>query len=235
MTLKLGSHDLLTCDLLTIPCDRSNLVLQAADAFRQKSGLAFGAEIHLQKRIPIEAGLGGGSSNAATVLFGLNELVGRPLSDAKLREVAATLGSDVAFFFSRGSAYCTGRGEEIEEVPPFALMNAYIVKPSMGLTTSLVYKNLDLKRCSSLNPRDLLNSFQRGRPLYHNDMEEAALRLCPSLRKFKERLLDLGCTEVMLSGSGTSFLALSERPLPSLPFAESFKITSVGRKEGGWY
>ncbi len=101
----LSDHDELTCDKPGIPTDSTNLILKAADLFRRKTGLKFGLKAHLEKRIPHEAGLGGGSSNAATTLWALNQLHGQPASPDELIAWSGEIGSDITFFLSHGTAY----------------------------------------------------------------------------------------------------------------------------------
>src|SRR5436190_5289571 len=104
----------LACSDPALPTNSSNLVWRAARAFLENAGIVSGVRIHLEKRIPMEAGLGGGSGNAATTLLGLNELFGSPLTPHSLQELAAALGSDVPFFLQGKPALGTGRGERIE-------------------------------------------------------------------------------------------------------------------------
>ena len=116
--------------------DKSNLVLRALDLFRQKTGTTTHFSVYLEKRTPVQAGLGGGSSNAATTLFAANQLLGCPASDQDLIEWSKELGSDITFFLSKGTAYCTGRGEILEPLPTLSSTNEiYIVKPPIGLST----------------------------------------------------------------------------------------------------
>src|SRR4029077_140185 len=111
-----GFH--LTCSDPTLPTDAGNLVHRAATLFFQKTEIRDGVRIHLEKKIPMAAGLGGGSGNAATTLLGLNELFSQPLSADQLQETAAALGSDVPFFLQHHPALATGRGEKIQSLAP---------------------------------------------------------------------------------------------------------------------
>lgn len=112
LIMERASTDQLTCDHSFLPTDHSNLILKAIKLFRQRTGCEQAFKVHLIKRIPIQAGLGGGSSNAATTLWGCNQLAQTNLSDSTLMEWGTELGSDVSFFFSQGTAHCTGRGEK---------------------------------------------------------------------------------------------------------------------------
>ena len=109
--------DTFTCNMPGVPVDSTNLVVRALDLVREKTGNADKKfKINLQKECPAQAGLGGGSGNAATAMWGVNELLGRPATLSQLVEWSGELGSDITFFLSEGTAYCTGRGEIMEDV-----------------------------------------------------------------------------------------------------------------------
>ena len=116
---RTGSDIQLTCSEATLPVDARNLVHRAARAFLDTAGLREGVKVHLEKRIPLAAGLGGGSGNAATTLLGLNELFGEPLRHEDLHRLASSLGSDIPFFLQKRPALATGRGEIITPLEPF--------------------------------------------------------------------------------------------------------------------
>lgn len=228
--LALSSKDQLICNHPNLPTDDSNLICKSIHLFRKKTGLKFNIQATLDKHIPQEAGLGGGSSNAATTLWGLNELLGLPLKEEELRLLSAEIGSDIPFFFSSGTAYCTGRGEYVRSLAPLE-GTGWIVKPDMGLSTALVFSKLRLDECSSLDPEELLASFYNGSPLYHNDLEKPAFSQLPFLRELKESLLKEG--EALLTGSGTAFFCKAAPSLSFIPFTS--KVRFVRRKPNCWY
>jgi 4-diphosphocytidyl-2-C-methyl-D-erythritol kinase len=127
------------CDDPTLPIDATNLCIRAARLLMDITGSANGVEIHLRKRIPVGAGLGGGSSDAAAVLKGMRQLLGLDISNAELRTLAASLGSDVPFFIEGGSAYATGRGELLEtldlDIPAWIL----VATPPVSISTAWAY------------------------------------------------------------------------------------------------
>ena len=128
-----------TCTDTTLPCDDSNLVVRAARRFFETAQMGPAVRLHLQKAIPHGAGLGGGSSDAATALAGLNQLFGEPLSPQALHALAAEIGSDVPFFLARGAAVCKGRGEIVEPVPFPHRLPILLIKPAFGVPTPWAY------------------------------------------------------------------------------------------------
>lgn len=186
--------DKLECDTPGIPTDSSNLIIKALDKFREKTGIEKYFRIRLEKRIPHEAGLGGGSSNAATALWAANVLSDRPCTISELAQFGAEFGSDVSFFLSNGTAYCTGRGEILEEIPRLAPNTLYIVKPPEGLSTADVFRNLDLSQCSNRDPRELLEKMRKGIIFadFVNDLEAPSFKLVPRLEELKEKLYEAG-------------------------------------------
>ncbi len=130
---------LFTCGDPALPTDAGNLVVQAVTAYEAAAGVTCNCHIALEKNIPCQAGLGGGSSDAATTLLGLDRLHGDLLGLEKLTPVAAALGSDVPFFLTPGAARCTGRGDIIEPVPPPAALPVLLLKPAFGIATPAAY------------------------------------------------------------------------------------------------
>ncbi len=226
--------DRLICNDPTIPTDQSNLILRAANLFRQKTELERYFTFILDKRIPIEAGLGGGSSNAATTLWGLNEVMGTAVEIDELKTWAAELGSDVPFFLSSGRAYCEGRGERLTAETPTSSDQLWIVKPKIGLSTPAVYKNLNLSALQGRNPIDALHSHRTGAPLFFNDLEEAAFQLAPELMQIKQELTLLGLKEVHMTGSGTAFFCFGKEA-PHHSHMTFYPAHFLYRSEQDWY
>lgn len=231
-----SSHLSVTCSNPSLSTGESNLVTKAARLFFQKTGMESAADIHLVKNIPVEAGLGGGSGDAATTLWGLNELYGRPAGLSELMEWGATLGSDVAFFFSSGCAYCTGRGEKLESLPPMDLpVKVTIVKPKEGLSTPLVYKNCRVENFPLRSPEESLISFQQGKGDFYNDLEIPAFSLLPSLKEIKTLLESAGFSHALMCGSGTAFFCLGEGSLEETTRWQVYNARFIHRKDGDWY
>jgi 4-diphosphocytidyl-2-C-methyl-D-erythritol kinase len=234
LQMSLSDRDELHCNEPKIPTDRSNLVWKAVDLYRQKTGRQFTLKIILDKQIPSEAGLGGGSSNAATALWGVNRLLGNPVSSTLLFQWAAEVGSDVSFFLSSGTAYCTGRGEVVRDLPPLKEQAVWIFKPAKGLSTPAVYNQLRIDSLPKRDPEACLSAFFDGNPSYFNDLEEPAFALLPELSQLKSELLSLGFKHSFLTGSGTAFVCIGE-PKKSLPGIFQKQANFINRSLEKWY
>lgn len=210
----------LTCSDASLPTDAGNLVYRAAALFVEKANIREGVKIHLEKKLPLAAGLGGGSGNAATTLLGLNEIFGSPLSKDQLSEIAASLGSDIPFFLQSGPALATGRGEKVTPLDPFpALKNAAIllIHPGFGISTAWAYQTL-ARYPSALNGQSgraqkLISLLQtadlKGAGAeFYNSLEAPALHKYPLLILFQEFLAANGAAVTRMSGSGSTTFAL---------------------------
>ena len=172
-----------------------------------------GARLALHKEIPVESGLGGGSSNAAGALMLLNELWALQLGLAELTPIAEDLGSDVPFFLSGGTALGTGRGDRIEPLPPIEERPVVLGSPAFGLSTPEVYRALELPLTGETRdvtvPRPFVK-FAEGNDfaLAKNDLEVAAFEMSSQLPAFRDALLRSGAELALLSGSGSTVFGL---------------------------
>ncbi len=194
-----------------VPADATNLVVRAAqEILKAAGGARRGVRIVLAKRIPAGAGLGGGSSDAAAALVGLDRLWGLRLGEESLRRVAASLGSDVPYFLDGGTAHLTGRGTEVEPLKDLPVSPLLVVFPGTLLSTREVYAQLHVP----LTPPPETSSIPRFGPgsprsadgwvRLGNDLEVGARRLCPAIGEIKERLLDVGALAASMTGSGSA-------------------------------
>jgi len=225
----------LTCSNPALPTDATNLVHRAATAFLATAQLGAGVAIHLEKRVPLAAGLGGGSSNAASTLLGLNEMFGAPLTVAQLHTLAATLGSDVNFFLQPHPALATGRGEQVESLPEFPALRGgafLLIHPGFGISTAWAYQNL-ARFPAALNgqpgrARQLISQLQTadlesaGRHFY-NSLEAPALEKYPVLALYQEFLREQGAAGALMSGSGSTTFALFKSPAQAEAAVEPFQ------------
>ena len=195
----------LLCKGKKLPEDPNNLVYQAAHRFFLRTGISNGAEITLTKRIPISAGLGGGSSDAAATLRGLNLLWDHPLSEEDLKKVALSLGADVPFFLLQKPAVARGIGEILEPIDGFPEWWYAIVCPELRVSTEWAYKMVRL-RLTDRGDKDIMKIFDGATPsipdLLFNDLESVTLRKYPFLSSIKASLKALGALGALMTGSG---------------------------------
>lgn len=217
-----ATRDELTCNWADVPVDGSNLVIKAARLFREKTGRSEHFKVHLEKRVPHGAGMGGGSGNAATMLWAANALCGTPATNEQLLEWSGEIGSDISVFFSQGAAYCTGRGEIVENIspPPISLDTPLLlVKPPVGLSTPQIFKALDLDRRSTVDPKEILGNLCRGvtgdASNFVNDLEQPAFDCLPELQNLKNRLIEEGDFDsVFMTGSGSTIVCIGSDTVP---------------------
>jgi 4-diphosphocytidyl-2-C-methyl-D-erythritol kinase len=225
----------LTCNEPTLPTDGKNLVHRAAAAFLLAAKISDGVKIHLEKNLPLAAGLGGGSGNAAVTLLALNELFGRPLPVAKLHEIAATLGSDINFFLQDKPALATGRGEQIEPLENFPALRGkafLLVHPGFGIATPWAYQNLarfpealngKAGRAKALVSQLQSNDLSAAAGSFYNSLEAPALEKFPVLALFQEFLRRNGALAALMSGSGSTTFAIAENVSSAETLVEKFK------------
>lgn len=231
---RAGNGIQLSCSDSRLPVNSKNLVFRAAALFCQTAGPNEGIRIHLRKQIPIAAGLGGGSGNAAVTLLALNELFGRPLEPAKIEELAGSLGSDIPFFLQDKPALALGRGEMITPLTFFpALEGTYLVlvHPGFGVSTPWAYEQLArfpaAIRGTAGRAQRLISALQTdivaGVREFYNSLEEPVLRKYPLLELFQEELRENGALGALMSGSGSTTFALAPSKVSAESLVERFK------------
>ncbi|KXK29905.1 MAG: 4-diphosphocytidyl-2C-methyl-D-erythritol kinase [Candidatus Brocadia sinica] len=182
-----------TCSNPKLPVGADNLVLKAVRLFQEESRVFRGVKIYLEKRIPVGAGLGGGSSDAVATLFGLNKVWQVGYDEKKLMSLAGKLGSDTPFFVSGDTAICRGRGEVVTPYPLNVKYNYIIIYPRFEVSTATVYKNFKIVLTKNLKDVNfLLQSLSSGSPdklgaCLHNRLEEVVFRLYPDIERIKKR------------------------------------------------
>ncbi|MCK5816718.1 MAG: 4-(cytidine 5'-diphospho)-2-C-methyl-D-erythritol kinase [Candidatus Marinimicrobia bacterium] len=200
----------LTCDDPNIPVDDSNLILKAIWAMIPYLPIDLGAKIHLAKRIPAGAGLGGGSSNAATILKWLN--LKAKLGKNDLAEIAVKLGADVPFFLNGGSQYARGIGDELSPIDIPKDWCAVLVFPGLHISTSWAYEQLKIsltaKPKKAIIPSQLKNDFDWR--IFENDFDLAIIPSYPEIGKIKEHFYKEGALYTGLSGSGSTVFGICE-------------------------
>ena len=201
----------IACNDPQAPSDESNLAYRAADVFRAKLNLTSGVHIRIDKRIPVAAGLGGGSSNAAAVLLGCNRFFKFPFSRPELEALGLSLGADVPFFIYRQPVIASGIGEILEPYPGLPPLAVLLLNPGFGVSTADIFKkvNLGLTKCKkkiSLFPFKN-KAFDIRRHLC-NDLEPVAAAKYPEIGTAKAALVRQGADAVLMSGSGPTVFGL---------------------------
>ncbi len=228
-----GLH--LTCNDPQLPVDGGNLVHRAATSFLQATEIRDGVRIHLEKKLPLAAGLGGGSANAAITLLGLNEIFGKPLTTQALNRIAASLGSDIPFFLQPRPALATGRGEQVQSLDFFPALRGssiLLIHPGFGISTAWAYQTLTRfpaalngipgraqKLVSLLQTSDLNNAGAQ----FYNSLEAPALEKYPILALYQEFLREQGAAVSLMSGSGSTTFAIFDTATAAESALEKFK------------
>ncbi|MFH0994873.1 MAG: 4-(cytidine 5'-diphospho)-2-C-methyl-D-erythritol kinase [Pseudomonadota bacterium] len=198
------------CKHSAVPEDETNIAYRAAECFFDALRHPGGVSIHIEKHIPVAAGLGGGSSNAAGILSGLNTHYGHPFSKRDLVSLALTLGADVPFFIHQKPALATGVGENLEFFKGILPYPIVLIRPDIQVSTADVYKNLNL---GLTNCEQKLKSFPLNKgfnPLRHlcNDLETVTISWYPEISDIKKALLDQGALGSLMSGSGPTVFGI---------------------------
>lgn len=202
----------LQCDSLSLSTDQTNLVYRAAAAVLQRSERKIGLDIALTKRIPMGAGLGGGSSDAAATIVGLNRLLNLGWAAMEMAQVGQVLGSDVPFFFFAPSATVASRGEQVNPIRITGSRWVVLVNPGFAVETKWAYRQLSSTRARvqplsdshAVLGRERLLSWEQVLRLTENDFEIPVFKAHPVLLEIKQKLLSQGAEAALLSGSGAT-------------------------------
>lgn len=203
-----------TSNLTFLPTDGSNIAYRAAKLLLDEFGETSGIAIHLKKRIPVAAGMAGGSADAAAVLFGMNRLFGWKLSETELMERGVTLGADVPYCIMRGTALAEGIGEELTRLPAMPKCHVLIAKPPINVSTKLVYEKLDAAAIVDHPDIDGIidglkkNDISRVAGSMGNVLESVTEAQYPVITKIKEAMKNGGAINAMMSGSGPTVFGL---------------------------
>lgn len=200
---------------LSLDYGESNLAYKAAVLFFKISEINGGAKIHIEKNIPICAGMAGGSSDAAAVLIALNELYGYPLAEDVLIKESALLGSDVPYCIMKGTALAEGRGEILTKIADFHADNILIVKPDIGISTPWAYKSLKLNEINHPDVDKAIIYIEENdnKNLYcafENVFETVVFKEHPEVKNIKDKMYELNADAALMSGSGPTVFAIFE-------------------------
>ena len=205
--------------------DETNLIYKAIALLQKETGRTFGVEVLLEKNIPMEAGMAGGSADAAATLKAVNELFKLGVSDERLLELGASLGADIPFCIMGGTVLASGIGEKLRRLSPLPKMKLLIVKPKAGLSTKKVYESLDI---DGLNKAGFIHKdvgemvsviesdeadktkIEKIAGRLDNILELPSIRLLPLIADIKQKMLDNNCLGALMSGSGTAIFGIYE-------------------------
>ena len=217
----------IACSEPSVPTDSKNTCHKAARLFFEHTKIAGGAKIRIEKRIPPQAGLGGGSSDAAAVIKLLNLIYGVCLKESELESIAARVGADAAFFIRGGAAVCRGIGDNIESLSTLPKRQVLLVKPDFGVSTPEAYKSFDeRKTVSQRGTVGFLEAMRSGKNPYlklSNDLEASAAD--GRIEKIRDELMGLGAEAAQMSGSGSCVFGLFD----DVQAAKAAKLAVTGK------
>lgn len=231
----------MTCNLTFLPTDERNLVYKAVKLMKDKYHIKDGVEINLNKRIPVAAGMAGGSSNCAAALKGMNQLFDLGLSIDELCEIGVTLGADVPYCIWGGTALSEGIGEKLSRVDAMPECYILIAKPGISVSTAFVYQNLNLSGLAKHPDIDGMLECLRTQDLkgicdrLENVLETVTIKEYPIIEEVKKHLMDQGAMGALMSGSGPTIFAIfqdkktADNALKSLRSIEDIKQAYVVR------
>ena len=201
-------------NLSFLPVNENNLIYKAAKLLMDEFSITDGVSVKLDKRIPVAAGMAGGSTDAAAMLFGMNRLFSLGLTKRQLMERGVQIGADVPYCIMRGTALAEGIGEELSQLPPMVKCPVLIAKPSISVSTKFVYQNLKLDDATIHPDIDLLIDDIRAKNLYDiaahmgNVLETVTIPNYPVIDEIKKHMLSNGAVGAMMSGSGPTVFGL---------------------------
>ncbi|MCG1030322.1 4-(cytidine 5'-diphospho)-2-C-methyl-D-erythritol kinase [Virgibacillus halodenitrificans] len=198
-----------------VPSDERNLAYKAAKVFKDTYRIRKGVRINIEKSIPVSAGLGGGSTDAAAVLRGLNRLWSLNIPTEKLQEMGDMIGTDVPFCVQGKTAIATGRGEKIERLPSPPPGWVVLAKPDIGVSSRTIFQRIDMKEISHPNTSQILRALNSGDfqlmcDYIGNSLEAITMNLHPEVLRIKKAMVQAGASGVLMSGSGPTVYGLVE-------------------------
>ena len=207
------------CNLPFLPTNEENLMVKAAKNLMDEFSIGEGLRMRLVKRLPIAAGMAGGSSDAASVFHGLNQIFHLGLSTEELEKRAVKLGADIPFCLHKGCYLSEGIGEKLCKLSPLPPCTILLVKPAFSLSTKLIYENLHLENISSKDHPDVdgmverleMGSLKEICALGGNLLEKVSISLRPEIQELKNRFLKEGALLSLMSGSGPTVFAIFQR------------------------
>ncbi|MFT8318665.1 MAG: 4-(cytidine 5'-diphospho)-2-C-methyl-D-erythritol kinase [Sporolactobacillus sp.] len=199
-----------------IPEDARNFAFQAAALIKKKYLIKKGVALTLEKRIPVAAGLAGGSSDAAATIRGLNRLWSIGMTDHEMLDIAEQIGSDVAFCLRGGTALATGRGEIIEQLPPMPACWVVLIKPDVSVSTAQIYRDWDPEKAEHPNVNAMIDAIRRSNfsdicKELGNTLEPVTMDKIAEIARIKSHMRQIGAEGILMSGSGPTVFGLTQK------------------------
>lgn len=230
ITRKKRGGIMLESNLRFLPLNESNLAYKAAELMIKKGGIKDGVHIYIQKRIPVSAGMAGGSADGAAVLFGMNRMFRLGYTDQELRELGLSLGADVPYCLMRGTALAEGIGEVLTALPPCPFCYVVIAKPAISVSTKFVYENLHADTIEDHPDIDgLIRGIEAGSldamiPCMGNVLERVSIPAYPVIGEIKKRMTEYGARVSLMSGSGPTVFGLFDTKEQALRAKERLQV-----------
>lgn len=223
-------------NLSFLPVNENNLVYKAAALLKNEFDIKEGVHVNLQKHIPVAAGMAGGSTDAAAVLYGMNRIFHLGLTKEQLMERGVKIGADVPYCIMRGTALAEGIGEKLTALPPMVKCPVLIAKPAISVSTKFVYENLKLNE-NTVHPdmKQLVSDIRAwDLPKIASDMgnilETVTIPAYPSIAQIKEHMMEHGALNAMMSGSGPTVFGLFEDEETARAAYEAMKESNLARQ-----
>jgi len=222
-------------NLAFLPTNENNLVYKAAKLLCDEFGIKDGIHVNLQKRIPVAAGMAGGSTDAAAVLYGVNKIFDLGLTTEQLMQRGVKIGADVPYCIMRGTALAEGIGEKLTQLPPMVKCPVLIAKPAINVSTKFVYENLKLDTVTHPDMQQLIAAI-KGKDLHSvasnmgNVLESVTIPAYPVIADIKECMMNHGAVGAMMSGSGPTVFGLFENEKTAEAAYEAIKKTDLAKQ-----
>ena len=235
VTVERGGDIALTCDDPAVPTDEKNLAYKAALAMKNAFDLPEGVAIHIEKRIPMQGGMAGGSTDAAAVILAMDELFCLHADPETLDKVALKLGADVPFCLRKGTYLAEGIGEKLTKLPDAPHAHLVLIVPDFGISTSQAYAKAD-EMVDLVHPDidGLIRAIEKKDAKQMaagmgNILEQVAIREYPEIQKVKEKLLQLGALGAMMTGSGSVIFGIFDDPEKAEACYKAFEGETYGK------
>lgn len=226
----------ITTNLSFLPTNENNLVYKAAKLLMDEFGIRDGIDVKLNKHIPVAAGMAGGSTDAAAVLYGMNRIFELGLSREELMKRGVKLGADVPYCVMRGTALAEGIGEELTALPPMVKCPVLVAKPQISVSTKFVYENLKLNQATKHPDIDRLVEDIRAKDLQKiaadmgNVLETVTIPNYPIIAEIKQNMMEHGALNAMMSGSGPTVFGLFDQESTAVEAYEAMRASGLAKQ-----